>query len=229
MKKLILILLLIVPIVLKAQVPGYQGKRLLLYYNLGLGPNFIQAVYNSGLTYPFQLHTTHSLDIEYILSRKFSLEGEFSFLDNKPIVEGIDANGSNVSTYPLDIVTTGFGINCVFYPGENNAFAPVGNFFKIKLAIKNYTATGNIYTSDSAGNPIQHKKIVSGSLYGFGLELGHHLVIKDKVILSASLNADFNLPIGDVLANDGISYYVYNHLLDTYIIYLRFGIGGLLH
>jgi hypothetical protein len=228
MKKLTIILLLIVPMVLKAQVPGYQGKRLIVYYNLSLGPNFIQSVYNSGLTYPFQIHTAHSLDAEYILSRKFSLEGEFSFLDNKFNVSETD-DYSNYNTFPLDLVTTGFGINCVFYGGENNAFAPVGNFFKIKLAIKNYTATGNVYSNDSAGNSISSKKIVSGTLYGFGLELGHHLVIKDKVILSASLNADFNLPIGDVLANDGLSYYVYNHLLDTYIIYLRFGIGGLLH
>jgi len=233
MKKLTIILLLIVPMVLKAQVPGYQGKRLIVYYNLGVASNFIKALYFPyGYTYPLQFHLCHNLDAEYILSRKFSLEGEFSFLENKPN-EFADISspiyGSSVASIPIDMVSTGFGVNCVFYPGSDNAFAPIGNFFKLKLGIKSYTATGMTYSPDSLGNSVQSKKSVTGSLYMVGMEFGHHLVVKDKFVLSASLALDVNLPSSSSISDDGVSVNVYEHMLFTYLIYLKFGIGGLLY
>jgi hypothetical protein len=225
MKKLIIYLFILAPCYLQAQAPGYQGKHFLLSYNMGLSSNAIQAFTGLEQKVPFELYLTHSFDAEYVLSRKFSLEGEFTFLENKP---------SSLAPYytPFIMNQTGFGLNCVFYPGEENGVAPVGDFLKLRFGVRNYSSTGIVEGNDSiTGQPYVAQRSATGSGYNFGLEFGHHQIIKDRILFSASicleatlLHPDNPLSYDDLSVNGEAQEFLLSH----YWGYFKIGIGGLL-
>jgi hypothetical protein len=222
MKKAILILFLAVSTLASAQVPGYQGKRFLLSYNLGVSSNLFQYIFNTnGMDQKsFNIFFNQSFEAEYVLDRRFSLEGEFSFLDNNVKYADIPI--------PLDIKSTSLGINCVFYPFNNNSLAPIGEFTKLKLYSKNYSATGPLSYDNGIGYAYYNVK-TKGQTYGIGVAFGHHHLIKNRILLSGSLDMDLDIAnIAPASQLNEIQVLAQSHFLSTYIVYLKFGIGGLL-
>jgi hypothetical protein len=221
MKRYVLIIFLATSSLACAQVPGYQGKRFLLSYNLGVSSNLFQIMFtgaNGPVQPKFGIFTNHSLDAEYVLDRRFSLEGEFSFLHNK-------INYTDIPV-PLDVITTSFGVNCVFYPFKDNALAPVGAFTKLKLYSKNITASGP--ATDDYGRYL-YSSNPKGQAFGIGLAFGHHHIIKNKILLTGSLDMDFDVgSLAKENRTDDVLVKAEGHLLSTYLVYLKFGIGGLL-
>ncbi|PCJ83661.1 MAG: hypothetical protein COA57_10745 [Flavobacteriales bacterium] len=107
-----------------AQPPsGYMGKRLSVNYNFISIPNLYQAVAAEA---NFKLHTTHELNLEYILTRNSSL-GLFGAYYNADILYyAYDANSN-----------TGYYGHSGYYYGDNNA----SNY-------DDYTTTGRLSAED---------------------------------------------------------------------------------
>jgi hypothetical protein len=219
MKKLILIIILSCFIKANAQVPGYQGKRLLVSYNIGIGSSLLSNLFISGEAAPsLNLSFDHIFDAEYVLGRRFSLEGEYSFTKSRYT--------QSDQTTPATLNSSAIGINCVFYPVKDNSLAPVGSCFKLKLFSRSYSVAGPVTGTDSLGNNYTYNGKATGHMFGIGVSFAYHHIIKNRILFSASLDGDLN--ILSSLSNDPLNGNAQDNLLSSYLAYIKFGVGGLL-
>jgi hypothetical protein len=237
MKTLILIFLLAVPFFMKAQAPGYQGKHFLLSYNAGFGCNGINAFPRSfssvqqedvSLKVPFMIFMNHTFQAEYILSRHFGLEAEFSYLNNS----GFEKDSANQVYGHVNVEASGFGLNFVFYTGDNSTTAPVGNFIKIRTFTKSYKAMGFVYVPMNYPDPaiLLATTPHTGSGFGLGLEIGHHQIAWNHVLFNISVCSEYSFltPSVDSFVGRNVNIEVTRHLTSAYLAYFKFGVGGLL-
>jgi|GEM_PF-5761140 len=229
MKKLFLILSAFLPFMLKAQVPGYENKRFILSYNLDVLPNLTYLYLHLEQPLPVQILFGNHLNAEYVLARRFSIAADASFAQNKTFF--IDGNAL--------VTSETYGLNFIFYPNHENTLAPVGNYFRIRTFTGTTSANGTINNNngeDMHGNQIisQLQETAKLKLYDFGVGWGNNMIIKDRVVITASVNLDLDLfneisgqlPQGTTV-ND-IGFEAGDHLLDSYLFYFKLGVGGLL-
>ncbi len=227
MRKL-LICFFLFPALLKGQVPGYQGKHFILSYNLDVLPNLAYIDLNSVSTLPVQILFSNHISTEYVLGRSFSLGLDASYSQSKIFLVDGNANESGDS----------YGLNLTFYPKKNNTIAPVGNYFKIRIFTGSTWASGNIRnnTFDNNGYPVTLIKPEQTNLTvnGFGIGFGNNMIVHNNIVLTASVNLDFNvmnfnnnkIPTGSNF--EELTYDIQNHLFETYLFYFKLGIGGLM-
>jgi len=227
MKKMILVFILALPLVLKAQSPGYQGKHFILSYS----PDITFANYLVGIipVIPFEapdgIFIRHNIMAEYVLSRKISIGAEYTFLNQNAITGSDDQINGN--SYSLNIASGSFALDLILYTSDNNPIAPVGNYLKFKVFINNYTAKANSINSDSLPADVKNPQSVTGQTFGVGVGFGHNHIVAGRVLITygASLDYNFNLTPNQATLNQR----VYEHLFGAYIFpALRFGVGGLL-
>jgi hypothetical protein len=72
LKKILSCILAAVPLLVMAQAPGYQGKKLVVYYNNYFSPALLRPN-PSGETGLFKLNARHSLSADYATSRRGAL------------------------------------------------------------------------------------------------------------------------------------------------------------
>jgi len=224
-----LICFLLFPFLLKAQVPGYEGKRFIVSYNLDVLPNLAYVYLNLGDNpLPVQVLFNNHINAEYVLGRRFSLAVDASYSRNKTFLT--DGNATvNTGTY---------GLNCIFYPDHDNTLAPVGNYFKIRIFTGSATASGNIVsnTFDDNGYPVTLTvpEQTNLSIQGFGIGFGNNMILHNHIVLTASVDLDYNVltfnanKIQQGASYQELTYDVQNHILDSYLFYFKLGIGGLL-
>jgi len=215
MKNILIIILMLLPVISKAQVPGYQGKRFILSYNLDVAPNLTYIYVNLSNPVPFQVFSNHHLNVEYVLWRRFSIGADVSFSQNNPAI--LDSGNK------AHVTTSTFGLNFIFYPNHQNTIAPVGNYFKIRVFEGNANSSGliingNTNTWENDHTPIQ-------KIYGFGIGFGNNLIVHNNIVLTASINMDLYLSSTNSVP---LEEDVESHLLTSYLFYLKLGIGGLL-
>jgi hypothetical protein len=227
MKKIFLFIFLL-PALLKAQVPGYEGKRFILSYNLDVLSNLSYIYGHTEVALPVQILFNNHLNAEYVLGRRFSLALDGAYSRNKVFITEGNAT-VNTGTY---------GLNVIFYPNNHNTLAPVGNYFKIRLFTGNATATGNIInnSSDYYGNPITvvTPEQTNLNINGFGIGFGNNMIINNHIVLTASVDMDYNIlglnanKVPQGASYQELTYNIQDHVLASYLFYFKLGIGGLL-
>ena len=157
MKKYILIFVLVAGFLnAEAQiVPGYQGKRTFINYQVNIGPAFYRPSFLNRVSsfrseaYPhgtaeeslfIPFNTTHSLHMERVVRRKFAVAFMYSFAASKDYFsfdqDIRDENTGETNTYSfnnkqLNVFGQYYQGSLTFY--GKNALAPFGKYFKINM------------------------------------------------------------------------------------------------
>ena len=210
-------------LVTKAQVvPGYQGKKNFVNYQLSVSPAIRGVTYlnkalsasgykskaDESLFIPF--NCTHSLGYERVLGRKFSLALMYSFAASKTYINFsqhlVDPATGKQGTYYF----TKIGMNCyghyintsfTFY--RKNSLAPFGKYFKLSLGLcQMYTNfMEKEIKSDIDGymsNGQQITVLTNNIWYGkntmsLGMAFGSNRIYKGKFIVTRGVG--FSFPI----------------------------------
>jgi len=224
MKRLILVLILAFPLSLQAQSPGYQGKHFILSYSPDINlTNYFLGVFNPiPHENVFGLFLRHNIMAEYVVNRTLSIGLEYTFLNTDL---GITENDSY--QYIMKLNSGQFGFNFIFYTGENNPVAPVGNYLKFKFFVNNYSA--NVVSP--VPNPIPpnapNPQSVTGQNFGIGFGFGHNHVVANRLIITYGGSIDYN--IDNTQNTTVLNQRAYEHFVGAYLLpSLRFGVGGLL-
>jgi hypothetical protein len=134
--KFFIYIILIIPTIISAQVPGYQGKRFsidgdFLFMSALLNPN---SNLNNGYK---SFNTRYNMNINYVLSRDAVLEltaGMFNTGWKHSFTEKIvDPNYSNVISYSdlYKVKSKTIGFSFKFFRESKGSIAPNGYYFKV--------------------------------------------------------------------------------------------------
>jgi hypothetical protein len=204
-------------------VPGYIGRKTFVDYKVSVCPAFSHPTFlnrimeNKRGAYPkgtaeesvfIPFNVTHSLSIERVMGRKFSLSFNYSFAASKEYFtfeqQVTDATTGAQKTYRFS--NQKMNIFGHYYTGSlviygKNALAPYGKYCKITVgycAMKGKFVNKEL-TSDKPDTGEQQVKVNSdvgyystGSL-GLGMSFGMNRIYKDRII--------FNRGVGFFLPN----------------------------
>lgn len=235
MKNCILILVLVFGFLnSEAQiVPGYQGKRTFINYQVNISPAFRRPTFlnrvfpNRTSIYPkaeesifVPFNTTHSLNLERVVGRKFAVAFMYSFAGSKDYFsfdqDITDEGTGETNTYSfnnkqLNVFGQYYQGSLVFY--GKNALAPFGKYFKINMGycsmMGKFTDDELVSTNLSPYTGKQAKLTPSKGYYkthslGWGFSFGMNRIFKNKIIVNRGVSfflptkpEDFNRNIND--------------------------------
>jgi hypothetical protein len=223
MKKLSLIFVFFTTLSLKAQVvPGFMGKKTIVSYTFGFspainGPTIFNKVSIFGVEEkPFTetslflipFNVSHSVSIERVIKRKFSLALNYKFYKTKEFVDFIDNfntdfYGSRFYYSNVELRMSGHLTNLSFVFYRKNAIAPYGKYFKFNLGVLT-TVSKFLETKIKEDNNGSNEFGVPYYLYlgegkivknfaAIGFAFGSNRIYKKKFVVGRGIN--FSLPI----------------------------------
>jgi hypothetical protein len=217
MKYKLLLLVLILFFVKKSEaqiVPGYQGKRTYIEYNLHFVPTLL-GVSSKGNKFGIgerkSLSTwsfRHNINMNYVTKRNAEIGGSIS-LGNTGVLD------ENSSFGTIRFTTIGFNYNRYFVK-STGALAPLGRYFKLETQ---YIQTANYF--------INYPRIDHHFAY-FGAGIGSRKIFKDFFVLNLSFQSGLVLPIGVAQENNMYKNDVRLRLQYHYLYEANIGIGFLL-
>ena len=192
---IILMCAIFLPSSLKAQVPGYQGKRFMAGYGLHISPGFVRMFGGEGTSGPW-LNLRHNINAEYIVGRRLAIGADLDLASTgykyNTTTSAIDNAGNyyqknkttlySVSGYSYGIHFTHYGIF------ENNPVAPIGDYIRLKLFRLNYN-------SDIPDDKENHGELKEQAFAtnGIGLGYGQTRVYYNKVMLDIGIEGSWLL------------------------------------
>lgn len=170
----------------EAQVPGYQGKR--FYVGYELIPHYIlKAVgiktYNTNGEVEGQYQFSNAVNINYVIARNKILTVDFNYRKSGFADSEYD---SQTQLYYDDFFRTtnkmlGLGIKRMNYI-KKGYIAPVGNFFEFKAFWINSTVVGHGTLENVSNTPTSTKQ--SFNDFGIGLYWGMQTIWFDRLVPS---------------------------------------------
>ncbi|MGB0862057.1 MAG: hypothetical protein ACPG19_07160 [Saprospiraceae bacterium] len=195
-------------------VPGYQGKRTYIEYNLHfvptlLGVNTKGSKFGVGerkslSTWSFR----HKINMNYVTKRNAEMGGSIS-LGNTGVLD------KNSSFGTIRFTTIGFNYNRYFVR-STGALAPLGRYFKLETQ---YIQTANYF--------INHPRIDHHFAY-LGAGIGSRKVFKDFFTLNLSFQSGLILPLGTSEQANTYKNDVRLRLQYHYLYEVNIGVGFLL-
>jgi len=202
-------------------VPGYQGKRTFVNYQVNIGPAFRRPTFlnrvlsKNKANYPkaeesvfVPFNTTHSLNMERVVGRKFALGFSYSFAGSKDYFsfdqDIKDETTGETTTYSfnnkqLNIFGQYYQGSLVFY--GKNALAPFGKYFKINMgycSMMGKFADEELISETRSPYTGQQAKLAPGSGYykthsfGWGFSFGMNRIFNNRIIVNRGVS--FFLP-----------------------------------
>lgn len=204
---------------LRAQTPGYLGKKFSFgyrtYVGLGLGQN---GNYQKKKAENLYLRARHHLELDFVTSRRTSIG-----LDGGVYRNGMGANDPRSGDFNhIQLSGWASGAHLRFYPFlRKGNIAPLGPFTEIRLSYLRY----NLVSPDSASLVNGDPNLGAVSNMAFSLTWGRNYLIKDKLLLSYGLQSGllFRLPSEVIMAQDA-----QRRMWSSWGINFHFGVGGLL-
>ncbi|HEY1040740.1 MAG TPA: hypothetical protein VGF30_15100 [Bacteroidia bacterium] len=226
MKRGIYILFVLFVFVIDAQsqiVPGYQGKRTFVNYQLNIGPAFRRPTFlnmvspTSKGSYPsgtaeeaifFSFNTTHSLNIERVMGRKFAMSFSYSLAASKDYFtfsqDIADGASGQTTTYvfrnkQLNVFGHYYQGGLIFY--GRNALAPFGKYFKLNMGycsmMGKFTDDELVSETKSPYTDVQAKLDTKNAYYkthsfGWGFSFGMNRIFYNKLVINRGIS--FFLP-----------------------------------
>ncbi|MBK7311567.1 MAG: hypothetical protein IPI93_12460 [Sphingobacteriaceae bacterium] len=217
MRYLAIIIICITCVSLNAQmVPGYQGKKGIISYQVNISPalekpTFLNRV-RSNVNYPKAEETifftpfnfTHGLSFERVLGRKFALAFDYNFVASKDYVKFTQKIRDEVTglenTYyfnnaQMNIFGHYFVGSMVFY--GKRSLAPFGKYFKIsvgrcemfsKFTQATYTTEPTSTTVPSTVYTFNTKDVNYGlSATNIGFSFGMNRIYYNRLIISRGI------------------------------------------
>ena len=230
---------------LKAQIPGYMGKRFTLSYNAYMAPNLGAILglndVNREVKIPLRLNTKHIIEADYVIGRRVSAGFELGFMrHNVPYIYEVHSivdpqYQSYRSTSQLgNVDLNGFavGINFKFYDlFSKNTLAPLGSYLVLNVQRLSYNLTDELgaankeFISDTVkAIPVTAKN--SGFMFGIGF--GTKRIYYNKVTLDFSLNSGIAVILPKEESAPGAGDIITEYALSRHFLMYKIGIGGLL-
>lgn len=244
MKKILLIILLC-PIFILAQTPGYMGKKLSIGYDGVLGQSgigsfnmltfsFIKSAYTtSGKLRPFLAPVMkHGVNLEYVLAKNFAMQAGVQF--QRFGLNAFDAVKYDIYTSNLPEVNqsdsffaaTNITYRVGFIFSRGSYIMPQGKYFGLDLQYIQGI-------SDRLANEVVTEKFREGYI-GASFDFGNRRIIYDKIVLDASFGFGLNLKVAssiDNLSNGKVlitDYSSFDHVFSMNLFRAKFGIRYLL-
>jgi hypothetical protein len=217
MRYLAIIIVIVLSAKLDAQiVPGYQGKKGIVSYQVSISPaltrpTFLNKVRNDD-NYPkadesafVPFNFTHGVVLERVTGRKFSLAFEYNFIATKDYITftqktrddltGIDEKHTFTNAQ-IKLFGHYFGGALVFY--GKRALAPYGKYFKLNAG---QTITYSSFTQASYSTT-PTSQVIPSTVYTFntkgvryslpatsiGFGFGTNRIYKNKFVVSRGIN-----------------------------------------
>jgi hypothetical protein len=246
MKKLIVIFILL-PFFLKAQTPGYLGKKFSIGYegimgHSGLGAikmlffDFTRSAYTTnGKLRPFLAPVfKHGINIEYVLGKRFAMQGgiQYQQFGSKDFdVKFYDYSSYNYSE-PITLQSDSFfkTSNLTYRLGfifsRGSYILPHGKYFGLDV---NYIKSN----SERLANEVVTERFREDYV-GLSIDFGNRRIIYDKIILEGGIGLGLNFRISNAI--DDISkgkvsieeFTAADHIFSTNLFRVKFGIRYLL-
>jgi hypothetical protein len=244
MKKItVLIILLFLCFYTNAQ-PGYQGKRFIAQYSALLGPRITAPSFNQ-VSDKLGINYTHSLGIDYTISRKHTIGVTFSTFKTS-IADEINIYSDNDNDYPsaLKLHSYGAEFNIKFSGKKTALIAPIGFYQKVGIGIWLNQIKDNTNTLDLSTIPI-----TKFTDYTLSYGLGKRMVYFDRLVLDLGVDLSLSSSLFKILSEsdfygllyrseDGKSYqegdiayietFTYGRFAGHAFLNFRVGIGFLL-
>lgn len=222
----------------KAQGVGYQGQRLLPYYNFTGTIDWFDLVSEFGFTSIRQLrfHHRHEVGLDAVVTRNSMV--------------GVEYNNYNLNTtdpffgFPYQLrantLAATFTTHAAF---EDNTLAPVGNYMKAKVGygtVNFHDSLGQAISPGYVGPPIISE--IKYDVVNLGVAFGNRRVMYKHLVINFGLSMDFFARINNttemVIFDESLgprpedltalARYSWNNLQGTFILGYTVGVGGLL-
>jgi hypothetical protein len=182
MKKLVLLFITVLLFgVSKAQTPGFLGKR----YSVSVGGLFsiaaLPASVNQSPSLLYGLNKTFSLDLDYVLSRKWTIGLDYQRLPTAVDLT-FDNNIAAIQNSFYQINANVYELNLSRYAVRSDFIAPVGRYINLGIRIINYNLIdkqGHFFDANT--------KMATGSFVGYSLSLGRRRVFFKNIITDAGV------------------------------------------
>lgn len=217
-KWLLVTFCLVTQLVYAQNIPGYQGKRTYIEYNIYSSPTF-SNVNSNGEQFGFSAESNRSVfawnirnkfNLNYVTKRNSEIGGSFNFgktgiLDKNNWLGG------------LRFSSLGFNYNR-YLVKSTGALAPLGRYIRFETQY-----------IQIAASPVNVPRIDYHALY-FGGGIGTRRVFNDFILLNLSMQTGFTIPIG---VNDSESHQLYRQqvsrrMFNHFIYEMNVGVGMLL-
>ena len=210
--------------VLRAQVPGFLGKKLTLttgaYAGYSLGAPAKVGSTSDGIDKRF------FLGADYVIGRKWTAGIDYQRLstaltltfDNA--VEG--ATRADEYTYALKANT--FKCSFTHFGSKSNFLAPVGRYFTVGFLMVNYTISDNRGYMFAAG-----RDLFEGHNIGFSFDVGKRRIFYKQLVVDYGIQAALVLPkggSGSALQNE-FAQGGADRLLTAHLVNFKIGLGWL--
>jgi len=229
---------------LKAQIPGYMGKRFTLSYNAYMAPN-IGAILglnevNMEEKIPFRLNTKHILEADYVIGRRVSAGFELGFMrHNVPIVYDqfykpdpqSEWYSSRAALGEVKLNGYAVGFNFKFYGlFTKNALAPLGSYLVLSGQRLVYNLNDeNGYTASGRNDTTTIRNITAknaGMLLAIGF--GTRRIYYNKVSLDFAMTSSIAVALPKEESYNGAGDFATSYALSRHLLMYKIGIGGLL-
>jgi hypothetical protein len=190
MKKIIIFHILFFLCLYASAQSGYQGKKFIVQYSSLIGfrasnPSFSQSSENMGINY------THSLEIDYTISRKHTIGLAFSNFRTSVADEFETTNTSKRLPSALKLTAYGAEFNVKFTNKNPGFIAPMGMYQKIGVGIW----LGQL-TDDSGTLKMDSIPVKQFTDFALSYGLGKRKVYFDRLVLDMgvhfSLTSSYN-------------------------------------
>jgi hypothetical protein len=199
--------------VFSQQVPGYLGKKLSLFYDLGICPNYTSISLLNVVFEEFDgemkpIYLSHGFGMDYCISKKVELSYKVKFFKSEKL------NRYHVNGYSYDLFhdTKAFTIDmgCNYF--MKNYIAPVGDFMRFSMFYTRVSEDVNQVIESDIDEKIDNTIIdeISTGVFGIGFGMYRKRVVKDRISLTVGFNFVFSTSLmslaGKYTTNEKVSY-----------------------
>ncbi len=201
-KNLSILVLLLLTVTLKAQVPGYMGKKFSAGYDFhfyfgGIDPDarIYDATYNLYQPSIF-FNKFHEVHADYVLSKKYSVGLAYQFFKTGQFY----AESGNSPGYGYYSASNYLNMSCssimvnnkFFFYNNGTALAPIGNYGQIGVGVVTARSVAKVVGSDYstiAINKFVTHENVNTPIIAFGL--GNQSLLFDRLIIDVGVEGAF--------------------------------------
>lgn len=225
MRYILIVLLIAISTISKAQPPGYLGKRFTVSYDQLVGPNYLNILginkiehknmadyVNKTSELNANFNYTGSISIDYVFSKSKSaglsigkiyqtMYFDDSYFETYDSLYGYTNEKNIVNGAKLN----GFSVSAFIKFFRGQSIAPLGDYIKLELLYSNYQIESFINNTNAELYKLSKGKLEPISNLGVAVTFGRSRIFWDRVVVSSGVTAGmrFNFITSNFVKTDG--------------------------
>jgi hypothetical protein len=212
---------------IEAQVPGYQGKKMIIEVSEGMYRFPLNVFKLPDVAKDIRFHT--GIHAEYVIGRKSAWALNYENLGNAETTVNYNAKvGDKICVATFKRHTNHFGIQYIHYTRAKWCLAPIGRYWAFGLV---YIPSNNKQAEDSGANCKSPYTDYKTKNYFGSIAYGSRTVLWDRATVNFGIQANIPLPAiifekADVSDNAALAGKVKNDIIrdNFFKVYLNIGL-----